>query len=53
MERQDTPDALAAAAVAAAKGEGLISPGDRVVFTAGLPFWQAGTTNLLRVLEVS
>ncbi|HAF71157.1 MAG: Pyruvate kinase [Acetothermia bacterium 64_32] len=53
IDRQDTPDALAAAAVATAKGEGLISPGDRVVFTAGLPFWQAGTTNLVRVLEVS
>lgn len=51
IESQDSPDSLAQAAVAAAESEGLVSPGDRVVFTAGLPFWRAGTTNLLRVIE--
>ncbi len=51
IERQETPASLAAAATTAAEGEGLISPGERVVFTAGLPFWQAGTTNLVRVIE--
>lgn len=52
IKRQDTPEALAAAAVASAQEEGLVSPGERVVFTAGLPFSQPGTTNLLRVIEV-
>jgi pyruvate kinase len=28
---------------------GLASPGDRFVVTAGVPFDQAGTTNLLKI----
>ena len=31
---------------------GLAQPGDRVVFTAGVPFDQAGTTNLVKVETV-
>jgi pyruvate kinase len=31
---------------------GLASPGDHVVVTLGLPLEQAGTTNLLRILEI-
>ena len=53
IESQDSPNALAEAAVAAAREAGVVSPGERLVFTAGLPFWQAGTTNLVQVLEVS
>ncbi len=52
IERQDTPDELARAAVDSAREAGLLARGDRIIFTAGLPFWQAGTTNLLRVLKV-
>jgi len=36
----------------AAREAGAVSPGDRVVFTAGLPFHKPGTTNLVRVLTV-
>jgi pyruvate kinase len=43
-------DALAEASIQAAKERGIVQKGDRVVFTAGLPFWKAGTTNLVRVL---
>jgi pyruvate kinase len=39
-------------AAEAARTLGLASPGDLLVCTAGLPFRQAGTTNLIRVVEV-
>lgn len=45
-------DALFSLALEAAREAGFVSRGERVVFTAGLPFRQPGTTNLLRVLEV-
>jgi len=45
-------DALAEVSIQAAKERGIVEKGDRVVFTAGLPFWKAGTTNLVRVLTV-
>lgn len=44
-------EALARGSLEAARQSGLLSPGDRAVFTAGLPFWQPGTTNLVRVIE--
>lgn len=44
--------ALFSLALEAAKAAGFVGRGERVVFTAGLPFRQPGTTNLLRVLEV-
>ena len=43
----------ATVAVTAAREVGVVAKGERVVFTAGLPFWQAGTTNLVRVIEGS
>jgi len=43
-------DGLVGASLAAARESGVVAPGDRVVFTAGLPFHEAGTTNLVRVL---
>jgi pyruvate kinase len=42
-------DELIAAAEAAARAAGLVGPGDPVVVTAGHPFRQPGTTNLIRV----
>lgn len=43
---------LVQASLAAAREAGVIASGDRAVFTAGLPFHEAGTTNLIRVLTV-
>jgi pyruvate kinase len=45
-------DALFSYALEAVREAGFVGRGERVVFTAGLPFRQPGTTNLLRVLEV-
>jgi len=45
-------DGLVATSLAAAREAGVVSPGERVVFTAGLPFHEPGTTNLIRVLAV-
>lgn len=45
-------DVLFSWALEAAKSAGFVGRGERVVFTAGLPFREPGTTNLLRVLEV-
>jgi len=42
---------LISASLAAAREAGAVAPGSRVVFTAGLPFHEPGTTNLVRVLE--
>ncbi|MBC7093111.1 pyruvate kinase [Candidatus Bipolaricaulota bacterium] len=44
------PDELIVDSLAAARDAGLVSAGDRVVFTAGFPFGRPGTTNLVRVL---
>lgn len=46
-------DELVALSLRAARELGAVSRGDRVVFTAGLPFHEPGTTNLVRVLTVS
>ena len=32
--------------------EKLVKKGERIVVTAGLPFYTMGTTNMLRILEV-
>ncbi len=45
-------DTLAEASIQAAREQGIVEPGDRVVFTAGLPFWVPGTTNVVRVVRV-
>ena len=39
-------------AVGTARDRGLAHTGDKLVLTAGVPFGQAGTTNILRVAEV-
>jgi pyruvate kinase len=46
-----TTDALFDACRAEAQALGLVKPGDRIVVTAGLPIYEPGSTNLLRVLE--
>ncbi|MFO8034542.1 MAG: pyruvate kinase, partial [Candidatus Bipolaricaulota bacterium] len=46
-------DDLLEDSLTAARAGGLVEPGDQVVFTAGIPFLQAGTTNLVRVVEVN
>lgn len=50
IQPQDSLEALIEEAIRGAREAGLVEKGDRVVLTCGLPFYQAGTTNLLRVL---
>lgn len=45
-------DDLISISLTAAREAGVAESGDRVVFTAGLPFHEPGTTNLIRVLVV-
>ncbi len=45
-------EALAEASIRAARELGIVAPGERAVFTAGLPFRRPGTTNLVRVIRV-
>ena len=49
---QDNTDDLFLHAIDCAKQFDLVSPGDRVVITAGIPLKQAGTTNILKVQVV-
>ena len=35
-----------------AKNNNIAEPGDSVVITAGVPFGNAGTTNLLRIAKI-
>ena len=49
MEEKTSTDALFAAAYDAAEQHGLVTRGDLVVTTAGVPLGISGTTNLLRV----
>jgi pyruvate kinase len=52
IPRTEDGEDLVRSSLAAAREAGVAAPGDRVVFTAGLPFHEAGTTNLVRVLTV-
>jgi len=45
-------DQLLADSLTAARSAGLVEDGQQVVFTAGIPFLQPGTTNLVRVVTV-
>ncbi len=45
-------DQMVAAACSTALNEGFAQPGDQVTITAGMPFGQPGTTNLLRIAEI-
>ncbi len=50
IEEAEGTDELLAFSLSAAREKGVIRSGDRVVFTAGMPFLQAGTTNVVRVV---
>ena len=52
LPQVSSTDELFQACRAEAVAPGLARPGDRIVVTAGVPLRQAGTTNLLKVLEV-
>ena len=49
---QDDTDRLFLHAIDCAKKLDIVSKGDKVVITAGVPLRQAGTTNLLKVQTV-
>ena len=49
MQEEETADELFDHAVRLAEGKGLISRGDLVVITAGVPLGLSGTTNMLKV----
>ena len=52
VDRVPTYDAMLPLARAGIRQLGLAQPGDRLVVTAGVPFDQAGTTNLLKIETV-
>lgn len=52
MDEKESTDELFDCAVKAAESAGLITKGDVVVLTAGIPLGVAGTTNMLKVAEV-
>ena len=45
-------DRMVAAACEAARREGLAQAGDQIAITAGVPFGQPGSTNLLRIAQI-
>jgi len=52
VKRTADTDSMISTAIESALGAGLISPGDLVVITAGLPVGVHGTTNLIKVHTV-
>ncbi|MCL6477121.1 MAG: pyruvate kinase [Peptococcaceae bacterium] len=52
VERTNDTDGMISAAIGASLKAGLISPGDLVVITAGVPVGVHGTTNLIKVHTV-
>jgi len=48
----DDVDSMVAAARETAVSEGYGRPGDQIVIAAGMPFRQAGTTNLLHIADL-
>ena len=52
IEKEDDTEELFAAAVRASVNAGLVSYGDKVVITAGVPLGVAGNTNMVRVVEI-
>jgi pyruvate kinase len=50
-EVQDVPE-MSELAVSTALTEGFAQPGQTIVIAAGLPFGEAGTTNLLRIAQI-
>lgn len=52
IEKEETADDLFEEASRAAEKAGLVKKGDVVVLTAGVPLGTAGTTNMIRVIEI-
>lgn len=52
IEKEETADELFEEASRAAEKTGLVKKGDVVVLTAGVPLGTAGTTNMIRVIEI-
>lgn len=52
IEKEETADDLFEEASRAAEKAGLVKKGDIVVLTAGVPLGTAGTTNMIRVIEI-
>lgn len=52
IEKEETADDLFEEATRAAEKSGLVKKGDIVVLTAGVPLGIAGTTNMIRVIEI-
>lgn len=52
VRRKNNSDALFSHAVEVARKHGLISKGDIVVITAGIPLGISGTTNMLKVERI-
>lgn len=52
IEKEETADELFEEASRAAEKAGLVKKGDVVVLTAGVPLGTAGTTNMIRVIEI-
>lgn len=52
MPEERVTDVLFMHAVHVARQSGLVTPGDLVVLTAGVPIGRTGTTNLIKVVEV-
>ncbi|MCH5193684.1 MAG: pyruvate kinase [Oscillospiraceae bacterium] len=52
MEEKENTDELFDSAIIAAKNAGLVTNGDTVVLTAGLPLGIEGKTNMLKVAEI-
>jgi pyruvate kinase len=49
VPHRDSYSGMVELALEAARRRGLVQPGDRVIVTAGVPFDEPGTTNLLKV----
>lgn len=52
IKKEETADDLFEEASRAAEKAGLVKKGDIVVLTAGVPLGTAGTTNMIRVIEI-
>lgn len=52
-EQVSTTDEMFKSAIQSALKTGYVLPGDTVVFSAGLPLGQAGTTNLIQIQQVN
>ena len=52
MEEKNSTDELLESAVDEAVNAGLLSNGDLIVITAGIPLGVGGSTNMLKVLEI-